>query len=152
LETLENKSDVKAAAEAEAEAETEEVKTKAKTKADAKTAGEETKPADAEPIVAKGICSVSSESPDPDRTCFSIRELRQIADNVNRRHGSNVIAGAGRLTFAQLHARLKEVLADECDSERCWAEKFQPGASTNFVPKMPGSWVDSRRGKIKTNG
>ena len=168
-ETLEDKADVgkvKSAQEEEAveeeaaAAEEEAAKSAAAAAADADADTED----QAKPKAAKGaakraaaekanandaICSVASESPDTAATCYSLGELRQIARNVNRRHGSSVIPGADRLSLAKLHARLKQVLMAECDTERCWAERYNPSSSTSFVPLMPGSWVDARSGKIK---
>lgn len=134
--------EAKSAADADANTE-EQAKPKAAKGAAKRAASEKANANDA-------ICSVASESPDTAVTCYSLGELRQIARNVNRRHGSSsLIPGADRLSLAKLHARLKEVLMAECDTERCWAERYNPSSSTSFVPLMPGSWVDARSGRIK---
>lgn len=91
------------------------------------------------------VCSASSLSRNPKKTCYSHDELRELCAAYNRTTRGEKINVDGASPDDLLSA-LKEKLGPLCDTERCWASLgILPGDAekrleNNFAPLKPESW------------
>ena len=91
------------------------------------------------------LCSASSLSRNPRKTCYSHEELKELCAAYNRTTRGERIQIEGASPDRLLSA-LKSNLAPLCDSERCWLSLgILPGDAekrleNNFAPVKPASW------------
>jgi hypothetical protein len=91
------------------------------------------------------LCSASSLSRNPNKTCYSHAELRELCAAYNRTTRGERIEIEGA-SSDQLLSALKGKLGPLCDTERCWVSLgILPGDAekrleNNFAPLKPASW------------